>query len=91
MTKGWRKNSTRYYSEGSKVETKIRSKGWQWKRDVGKQYDTFLKHLVGLPDFPASAASIIQRDSRTKDTEQAHKALNELILDCFKKVWKTED
>ncbi|RPB18289.1 hypothetical protein L211DRAFT_854255 [Terfezia boudieri ATCC MYA-4762] len=41
---------------------------------------------VSLDDFPASGAAVIRRDPKTDDTKPAHKALNELMLDCFKKV-----
>ena len=34
---------------------------------------------------------MIRREPQTKDTERAHKALNELILDCFKKVREFEN
>ncbi|KAF8422129.1 hypothetical protein BGX38DRAFT_1279902 [Terfezia claveryi] len=41
---------------------------------------------VSLDDFPASGAAVIRRDPQTDDMKPAYKALNELILDCFKKV-----
>ncbi|RPB18877.1 hypothetical protein L211DRAFT_853688 [Terfezia boudieri ATCC MYA-4762] len=41
---------------------------------------------VGLDDFPASGAAVIRQDPKTDDTKPGHKALNELILNCFKKV-----
>ncbi|RPB18890.1 hypothetical protein L211DRAFT_853703 [Terfezia boudieri ATCC MYA-4762] len=44
---------------------------------------------VGLDDFPASGATVIRRDPQTDDTKPAHKALNELMLDCFKKIWES--
>ena len=34
---------------------------------------------------------MIRREPQTKDTERAHKALNELMLDCFKKVRESEN
>ncbi|KAF8437826.1 hypothetical protein BGX38DRAFT_1273856 [Terfezia claveryi] len=39
-----------------------------------------------LDDFPASGAAVIRRDPQTDDTKPTYKALNELMLDCFKKV-----
>jgi hypothetical protein len=68
------------------VEVKIKAKGWQWKKDAGNQYDAFLLECVGLEDFPVSGAAIIRRNPKTEDTKPTHKALNELMLDCFKKV-----
>ena len=38
-----------------------------------------------LEDFPSSGASVIQR-KLADDTRPAHKAVNELVIDCFKKV-----
>jgi len=64
---------------------KIKAKGWQWKKDAGNEYNAFLMECVGLDDFPSSGASIIRRP-QTEDTKAAHKALNELMLDCYKKV-----
>ena len=39
-----------------------------------------------LDDFPVFGASLIRRTPKTDDTKPAHKAINELMLDCFKKV-----
>ncbi|RPB22309.1 hypothetical protein L211DRAFT_850629 [Terfezia boudieri ATCC MYA-4762] len=83
---GKRKNSSRYTTWRNEVEVRIRAKGWQWKKDGGNDYDGFLMECVGLDDFPASGAAVIRWDPKTDDTKPAHKALNELMLDCFKKV-----
>lgn len=87
---GGRKNSQKYLNWRSEVETKIRSKGWQWKKDGGTLYDAFVMECVALPEFPVSGASIIRRNLKTEDTKPAHKALNELMLDCFKKVRESQ-
>lgn len=41
-----------------------------------------MMHGVGLLDFPVSTT----RRTKTDDTKPSHKTLNEIILDCFKKV-----
>ena len=68
-----RKNSSLYSNWRTEVEVKIKAKGWQWKKDAG------------LDNFTSSGASIIRRP-QADDTKPAHEALNELMLDCFKKV-----
>ncbi|KAF8424471.1 hypothetical protein BGX38DRAFT_1279386 [Terfezia claveryi] len=83
---GRRKNSSRYTSWRNEVEVRIRAKGWQWKKDRGNDCAAFQMECVGLDDFPASGAAVIRRDLQTDDTKPTHKALNELMLDCFKKV-----
>ena len=80
-----RKNAQKYSNWRNEVEEKIKGKGWKKKTEAGNQYDAFVLECVDLEDFPVSAASTIRRP-RTNDTEPAHKALNELMLDCFKKV-----
>jgi len=82
---GRRKNSSRYSNWRTEVEVKIKAKGWQWKKDAGNDYDAFLLECIGLNDFPTTGASGLNRP-QTEDTKPAHKALNELMLDCFKKV-----
>ena len=88
---GRRKNSARYRNWRSEVEEKIKAKGWLWRKDWGKQYDPFLLECVGLPDFPVSAASTIRRNPPTDDTKSSYRALNELMLDCFKKVRESQN
>lgn len=87
---GRRKNSPRYSNWRSEVEQKIRGKGWLWKKDGGNQYDAFVLECVDLDDFPVSGASTIRR-TQTDDTKPFHKALNELMLDCFKKVRESKN
>jgi len=41
---------------------------------------------VRLADFPCSGAATLRRSPPTGDTKPSYKALNELMLDCFKKV-----
>ena len=57
--RGRRKNSSRYANWRTKVEVKIKAKGWQWKKDAGNEYDVFLMECVRLDDFPSSGASLI--------------------------------
>lgn len=87
---GRRKNSQRYTNWRSDVETKIRAKGWLWKKDAGNRYDAFALECAALDDFPVSGGSIIRRP-KTADTEPSHKALNELLLDCFKKIRESQN
>jgi hypothetical protein len=87
---GRRKNSPRYSSWRSEVEQKIRGKGWLWKKDGGNLYDAFVLECIDLDDFPVSGASTIRR-TQTDDTKPFHKALNELMLDCFKKVRESKN
>ncbi|KAF8426000.1 hypothetical protein EV426DRAFT_710467 [Tirmania nivea] len=88
---GRRKNSSRYSSWRTEVEVKIKAKGWQWKKDAGNSYDAFLLECIGQEDFPSSGAAIIRQNPKTDDTKLAHKALNELMLDCFKKVGESRN
>ena len=87
---GRRKNSPRYSNWRNEVEQKIRGKGWLWKKDGGNLYDAFVLECVDLDDFPVSGASTIRR-TQTDDTKPFHKALNELMLDCFKKVRESKN
>ena len=64
----------------------MKGNGWLWKKDAGNGYDAFVLQCVRLDDFPVSGASRIRRTPKTDDTKPAHKAINELMLDCFKKV-----
>ncbi|KAF8426777.1 hypothetical protein BGX38DRAFT_1301530 [Terfezia claveryi] len=84
---GWPTRS--YTSWRNEVEVWIRAKGWQWKKNEGNDYAVFQIECVGLDDFPASGATVIHRDPQMDDTKPTHKALNELMLDCFKKVWES--
>ena len=43
-----------------------------------------------LKDFPSSGALVIQR-KLADDTRPAHKAVNELLIDCFKKVRESQN
>ena len=43
-----------------------------------------------LEDFPSSGASVIQR-KLADDTRPAHKAVNELLIDCFKQVRESQN
>ena len=81
-----RKNSSRCSNWRSEVETLIKANGWLWKTDAGNGYDAFVLQYVGLDDCPVFGASLIRRTPKTDDTKPAYKAINELILNCFKKV-----
>jgi len=83
---GRRKNFAKYGSWRSEVEVQIRGKGWQWKKDGSNDYDELLMECVGLEDFPSLGATLIRWNPKTDDTKPAHKALKELMLDCFNKV-----
>jgi hypothetical protein len=50
----------------------------------------FLLECIDLADFPVAAKSTI-RHTKTGDMEPSHKALNELMLDCFKKVRESKN
>ena len=43
-----------------------------------------------LEDFPSSGVSVIQR-KLADDTRLAHKAVNELLIDCFKNVRESQN
>jgi len=80
-----RNNSSQYSNCRTEVEGEIKAKGWYWKKDARKKYDVFLLRCVELKNLRSSDASIIRRP-QAEETKPAHKALNELTLDCFKKV-----
>ena len=64
----------------------IKGNRWLWKQDAGNRYDAFVLQCVGLEDFSISGASLIRRTHKTDDTKPAHKGINELMLNYFKKV-----
>ena len=80
------KDAPKYYNWRSQVEQKIRAKGWLWKKDGRNLYNTFIIESINLADFPVSATTTIKLTPKTDDPKPTHKALNELIMDCFKKV-----
>ena len=80
------KNSSRYFNWRNEVETLTKGKGWLWKKDAGNQYDAFVLQCVRLDDFPVSGASLIRFTPKTDDTKPAHKAINELMLDCGRSI-----
>lgn len=69
----------------------MNAKGWLWKKDAANLYDAFIIECISLDDFPISGASLIRRTPQTDETKPAHKALNELMLDCFKKVRESKN
>ena len=85
-----RKNAQKYSNWRNEVETKIKTKGWLWKKDGGNLYDAFVLECVALADFPVSVASLIRRNPQMDDSKAAHKALNESILDCFKNIRESQ-
>ena len=87
---GKRKNAAKYSSWHSAVETKIRANKWLWKKDAGNGYDALVIECVKLEDFPSSGASVIQR-KLADDTRPAHKAVNKLLIDGFKKVRESQN
>ena len=79
-------NSKLYSIWHSEVEAKIKAKGWSWKKDPSANiYAEFLTECIGIGTFPVGAQMLC---SQPKDEANGayHKALNELMLDCFKKV-----
>ena len=81
-----RVNSKVYTYWRSEVEDMIKAKGWSSKKEPGaKTYAEFLSQCIELKSFPVGARTLCGQDE--SDTNRAHqKALNELMLDCFKKV-----
>ena len=90
LINGKRKNSQRYANWRAEVELKIKAKGWLWKKDAGNALDAFILECIALSDFPVPAASLIKIRPPTDNTKPSHKAVNELIIDCFKKVRESQ-
>ena len=72
------------------MELKIKAKGWLWKKDAGNTLDAFILECIALDEFPVPAASLIRITPPTDNTKPSHKAVNELLIDCFKKVRELE-
>ena len=69
----------------------MNAKGWLWKKDAANLYDAFIIECISLDDCPISGASLIRRTLQTDETKPTYKALNELMLDCFKKVRESKN
>ena len=85
-----RKNAAKYSRWRSAIETKITANKWLWKNDTGNGYDAFVIEYVKLKDFPSSGALVIQQ-KLADDTRPAHEAVNELLIDCFKKERESQN
>ena len=85
-----RKNLQRYSNWQTEVELKIKAKGWLWKHDAGNTLDAFILECIALDNFPVPAASLIRITPPTDNTKLSHKAVNELLIDCFKKVHESQ-
>ena len=77
-------NSVKYTNWRAAVDDLIKGKGWNWKRDAGDGWNTFIQECIELQDFPVGAKGILSRPS-TEETKGHYNAINELLLDCLKK------